>query len=164
MSDRYYVATFGGAEDVSVSVAQEFWTVQPAANKPIRLAGFRIGQQGTADFGDAQEEGLRFGIYRANATITVTGGTSVTPTLVSATGTACSATVKRTHTTLTTSSTTVDLLDTIPVNVRIPEAQFFIPEFWYEFVNGQCLCIRLITAPNDAISTMNSSIWFVEGG
>ena len=132
---------------------------------PIIVHGFRRGQTGTADFGDAQEEGVPIGLYRVPATVTSgSGGTAPTPRLVSATGAAAGFTAEVNNTTVATTSGTLELLDVFTWNVRVPESQLFIPEFRYEFAQATACVIRVITGPADAIATTNGSVLVEEGG
>lgn len=53
-------------------------SLQPADDKPIRLAGWIVGQ--TSEVGDIQEEDLQLTIRHLTATVTIgTGGGAVTP-------------------------------------------------------------------------------------
>src|SRR5215216_521212 len=70
MSLFLYSVTF---DNISVSAAGDFLYGTVAADNPVILMGLRIGQVGIADLGDAQEEMLRIGLYRA-----VTGGSGGT--------------------------------------------------------------------------------------
>src|SRR6266550_9117845 len=55
----------------------DLMALTPADDKPIRLVGWFLGQ--SSEFGDAQEESLRITLRHMTATVTVTGGTGVTP-------------------------------------------------------------------------------------
>ena len=69
---RVYYVTF---ENVAVTVAQDFFDVAPAANKPCILHGCWISQNNRKQ--DAQEEFLRIKIIRGFATVG-SGGSSFT--------------------------------------------------------------------------------------
>src|SRR4051812_14792497 len=55
----------------------DLMALTPADDKPIRLAGWILGQ--SSEVGDAQEENVRLTLRHMTATVTVTGGSSVTP-------------------------------------------------------------------------------------
>src|SRR5918999_1449700 len=56
----------------------DLFSLKPAADKPIRLRGFRLAQ--FSEVGDTQEENLRLTILYLPATVTVgSGGSAVTP-------------------------------------------------------------------------------------
>jgi hypothetical protein len=49
----------------------------PADDKPIALVGMKLSQ--SSEFGDAQEESVRITLRHMTGTVTITGGTGVTP-------------------------------------------------------------------------------------
>ncbi len=75
MGNRIYLVPF---ENVTCTSSQDFWEIQPADDKPIRILGWNLSNVGgTADAGDAQEEFLRMSIVRGH-TSSGSGGTSPT--------------------------------------------------------------------------------------
>ena len=161
---RFYTVTFK-ATNIPATNAFDFFEITPADDKPIIFHGVKLGQSGTADFGDAQEEGLPIQIIRLGATVTSgSGGSTPTARLVSATGTACSATVEAANTTVATTSGTLEELDNFSWNVRLLESQMMIPEFRYEFVQGSALIVRASVGPADAIATSTATLYIEEIG
>jgi hypothetical protein len=75
---RIYTVPYVGTL-TNAGADSELFYLKPAADKPIRLRGFRICQY--SEIGDAQEENLRISIMWFPATVTApnTGGTAVTP-------------------------------------------------------------------------------------
>lgn len=55
----------------------DLMALTPADDKPIRLVGFIFGQ--TSETGDAAEENPEITVHHMTGTVTITGGTSVTP-------------------------------------------------------------------------------------
>lgn len=161
---RFYTGTFK-ATNIPATNAFDFWELVPADDKPVIFHGVKLGQSGTADFGDAQEEGIPIQVIRATATVT-SGSAGSTPTarLVSASGTAYSGTLEAGNTTVATTSGTLEELESFSWNVRMLESQIMIPEFRYEFVQGQALLVRASVGPADAIATAVSTIYFEEIG
>lgn len=148
---------------VAVTAVQDFFELNPASNKPIRLARIQIGQY--SDFGDAQDELLSVSVFRVPATATSgSGGTSPTPQLVGATGQAAGFTAKVNNTTVaTTSGTLAELCAIPPFNVRSGLDLPLEPEFRFEAVNATLLVVRLNIAPADSL-TMNGTVFVVEEG
>lgn len=149
---RFYTVVFPavGAALVAVTAAQDLFTIQPAANKPVRIWKIKLGQ--TSDLADAAEEILDIRLMRVPATITITGGTANTPRLVAATGAAFGGTATTQNTTLATSTGTIEMLETFSPNTRVGEDTSLIPESLYTFVNGTAMVLRLFTAPTDSLS------------
>ena len=159
---RFYTVTYK-ATTLPATNAFDLFEITPADDKPVIFHGLKIAQAGTADYGDAQEEGVPIQIIRLGATVTSgSGGTTPTPRLVSATGTAASFTTEAANTTVATTSGTLEELDDWAWNVRMPETYFVTPEFRYEFVQGQALLVRFSVGPNDAITSLFNATLFVE--
>ena len=161
---RFYTVTFK-ATNIPATNAFDFFEISPADDKPVIFHGVKLGQSGTADFGDAQEEGVPIQIIRLGATVTSgSGGSTPTPRLVSATGTAAGFTTEAGNTTVATTSGTLEELDSFSWNVRMLEAQIMVPEFRYEFVQGTALIVRASVGPNDAIATATATLYLEEVG
>jgi len=101
----------------------------PADDKPIRLMGWFIGQ--SSEVGDAQEENLRITLRHMTGTVTVTGGTSVTP-VANRPGTADVAaagfTATANSTTVATTSGTSTIMEELAWNERNTPWERWIPE------------------------------------
>jgi len=160
-----------GFENVSVSAAQEFFVVIPAANKPCKLHAIILGNSGGqtgagSAVGDAQEEDLRILVRRyTTATITAaSGGTTPTPQPLDENDAAAGFTSRVNGTTLTTTSGASQDLHFDGWNIRVPFVIWFTPETRPRVQNtatGSCLVVRLVGAPVDAIK-MSGTIYVEE--
>lgn len=101
----------------------------PADDKPIRLMGWILGQ--SSEVGDAAEENLRLTLRHMTATVTVTGGTSVTP-VANRPGTgdvaAAGFTATANSTTVATTSGTSVIMEELAWNERATPWERWIPE------------------------------------
>lgn len=101
----------------------------PADDKPIRLVGWIIGQ--SSEFGDAQEENIRITLRHMTATVTVTGGSGVTP-VANRPGTADVAaagfTATANSTTVATTTGTSTIMEELAWNERSSPWERWIPE------------------------------------
>jgi len=140
--------------------------LRPAADKPITIRGLRIGQLGTADFGDAQEEGLSLAIRRFTATVTNgTGGSTVTPVPCDDIDTAAGFTARQFDTGVATTSGTNELKEYLPWNVRNVPAEYWWPEKVYAprcRLSANALILRLEAAVADDIGTVQGTMWVEE--
>lgn len=158
LPSRIYACPF---DNVSVSVAQDFWELTPADDKPLAILGIWLDNVGgTADAGDAQEELLRLAIYRGFTT-SGSGGSTVTPVPVgSSIDAAAGFTCEINNTTVATTSGT--LLAALGWNVRVPLREWFPQEAWIGASQANTtLLVRLVTAPADAVS-MSGTLWVAE--
>lgn len=107
----------------------DYIALTPADDKPIRLIGWIIGQ--ISEVGDAAEEGLRITVRHMTATVTVTGGSSVTP-VANRPGTgdvvAAGVTATANSTTVATTSGTSTIMEEIGWNERSSPWERWIPE------------------------------------
>lgn len=99
----------------------------PADDKPIRLIGWILGQ--SSEVGDAAEENLRLTMRHMTATVTVTGGTGVTP-VPNRPGTDAAAgfTATANSTTVATTSGTSTIMEEMGWNERNTPWERWIPE------------------------------------
>jgi hypothetical protein len=144
----------------------DIFSFQAAANKPICLRGFTLGQ--TSEVGDAMEENLRITIKRLPATWTVgSGGSALTAgaTTASSADTVWSFTARANDTTVGTSSGTVQILDEFGWNERNTPYEHWYPDhvFAPSSINGQGLVIRCETTLVDDM-TFSGSAWIEEEG
>lgn len=152
---------------VSVTVAQDFFDIAPATDKPVKLLGFSVANVGgTADAGDGQEELLSLQIIRGLATVG-SGGSSATAVPVDGVHTDTSGFTARVNdtTVAVVGAGRTDPLFKDGFNVRVPYVQMFTPETYLACTaaSGQTrLVIRLNTAPNDAI-LLSGTAWVGEG-
>ena len=157
---RIYTTIFRA---VAVTAAQDFFELNPAANKPIRIVRLKLSQY--SDAGDAADELLSYSIFRVPATATSGSGgaAAATPGVVNATDAAAGYSAEINNTTVaTTSGTLVELLaDTF--NVRSGLDMPFEPEGRFQAINATLLVVRLNVAPADSL-TMNGCVWVEEEG
>jgi hypothetical protein len=156
---RLYTCPF---ENVSSgTAAQDFWELSPADDKPVAIAGIWLDNVGgTADMGDAQEEGLRLGIYRGFTT-SGSGGSTVTPNPTGSSGdVAAGFTCEINNTTVATTSGT--LHTAFGWNPRIP-CREWLPENAWIFASqaNTTLLVRLIASPADAFP-VSGTLWVME--
>lgn len=154
---RRYTVVF---ENVSVSVAQDFFELTPADDKPVRICGLWLDNVGgTADAGDAQEELLRIRIIRGHTT-GGSGGSAPTPTPVSPNDAAAGFSAEANNTTIASVGTTTELCS-FGWNVRVPLREWFPDEFGPQASQANTtIVVRLGAAPADAVSM--SGTLFVE--
>lgn len=146
---------------VSVAAQQDVISINPAANKPVRILGFSLAQVGNSDVGDAQEEMFGLVIVRGN-TVTGSGGSSVTPTPMDATGQAAGATCRANDTTAASSGTAVNCYANA-FNIRAGITEYFPEELRPMTINGVFMCLRLTNTPADAV-TLSGCLWIEELG
>jgi hypothetical protein len=151
---RLYCAVF---EAISVSAAQDLFSLQPAVNKPCAIHEIHI----TQDAGETSEQ-LVVRVRRLPATFTVgSGGAAITTGPISAFDTAFGATVRRNDTTAATTSGTAVPLRRMGDNVLNGWHWVFTPETRPLFVNGEGCVVNLPTAPGAAL-TMSGELIFEE--
>ena len=135
--------------------------IRPATNKPVRLAGWIISQ--TSEVGDAQEENLRITVRHMAATLTVTGGTTVSAPPPNHPGVdpAASGTYTVNHATVTTTSGTSTIMEEMGWNERNTPWERWIPEeLRPNAINGDGLLVRQeSTVADDVVYTVT---FFVE--
>jgi hypothetical protein len=153
---RMYVANF---DNITVSAAQDFFEVAPAATVSVVFHGLMIGQ--STDYGDAQAEGLRLLIIRG-ATTTGSGGATITPAPVLPGGAAASSTVKRNNTTAATGGTPINL-HSDGFNVQSGYQIWWTPETRLVCAPSSRIVVNMPSTPADAIN-FNASLYFEEIG
>ena len=154
MSGRVYTVSFSG---VAVSAAQDLFELTPADDKPIELVGIELGQ--TSDFGDAQDEVVRFEIIRGNTT-SGSGGTSPTPAPLSPNSSAAGFTAEVNNTTEASAGTGV-VLHAGLFNVRAGYINWW-PEGMRPMASQVNTSLRAkLYAPADAL-TMSGTLYVRE--
>src|SRR5262245_5747892 len=128
--------------------------IQPADDKPCRLVGWILGQ--STETGDAAEENLRITTRHMTATLTVTGGTSVTP-VANRPGTTDVASAGFTATcnatTVTTTSGTSTIMEELAWNIRSSPWERWIPEELRPIaIQGEGILVRMESTPVDDIT------------
>ena len=128
--------------------------IQPADDKPCRLAGWIMGQ--STETGDSAEENLRITVRHMTATLTVTGGTGVTPVANRAGTTDVAAagfTATCNATTVTTTSGTSVIAEEQAWNIRSSPWERFIPEEFRPIaIQGEGILVRMESTPADDIT------------
>lgn len=151
-----YTAQFSG---VSVSAQQDLFEIVAPADAVVILHQLVITQ--SSETGDAQEEGLLLQLKRG-ATMSGTGGTTVTPVPLQAGFSAAGSTVEANNATKASSGTIVTL-HSEAWNVRAPFVWLPPPEGRIVLSPSARLTLELATTPNDAI-TMSGTLYFEELG
>jgi hypothetical protein len=136
----------------------------PADDKPIRLVGWMIGQ--SSEVGDAAEENLRLTLRHMTATVTVTGGTGVTP-VANRPGTgdvvAAGFTATANSTTVATTNGTSTIMEELAWNERNTPWERWIPEEMRPIaLQGEYLILRQETTAADDYTI--EATFFVEEG
>lgn len=130
----------------------DLWEFAPAANHPVSLRWFRLGQ--TSEVGEAAEEGLELTVKRLRATVTSgSGGATATAEEPNASNQAPSFTnpVEVNNTTVATTTGDTEILDEIAWNNRNSplEIRYLERDERPKALNGELLLIRLETTPAD---------------
>lgn len=131
----------------------DLFLARPASGTPMRLKGWVIAQ--ASEVGDAQEEAVRITVRHMAATLTVTGGTTVTAVenRPSSDLPAADGTYTVNHPTVTTTSGTSTVVEEWGWNVRNTPWERWIPEEDRpEAVNAEGLMVRLETTLADDVT------------
>jgi hypothetical protein len=160
MQGRIYTVQF---DNVAITTAADFFELDPAADKPIRILAIDIGQ--TNRTGDANEDMVRWAIARfSGATITSgSGGTTPTPVPLNPGDVAASFTAEAANTTAATTSGSNFVAHVSTFNTRVGLLWVPPPECLTLCVdNGgnSKLLVRLLEAPS--ASTTFSGTCYVE--
>jgi len=154
---RVYAVTF---ENVTVSAAQDLFSLQPADDKPVEIVSIHLSNVGgTGDAGDAQEELLRLLVRRGHTSVG-SGGSSVTAAapIDSSAGATWGFTARVNDTTIASAGTTQDLFAD-GWNIRVPYQQVFLPDARPGASQANTLLVvRLVAAPADAVSVSGTLI------
>lgn len=136
--------------------------LKPAAEKPILLRGFAVGQ--ISEVGDAQEEGVRISIIRLPATVTASsGGSSITPAPMDSADTAAGFTARAGDSVVATTSGTAVTIAEYGWNERAtPFTEWFPdPAFAPKAKNAEALVVRFQTTLADD-ATVQVTAWVEE--
>jgi hypothetical protein len=162
-SGRKYTVSF---DNVAVTVASDFFELNPAADKPIYITGLVIGQ--TNRTGDANEDLLRWSIVRmTGGTLTSgTGGTAPTPATVAIGEAAAGFTAEVNNTTQASTTGTTTTLHADVFNTRVGLQYFPLPDDQPSGIDSAgtgILVVRLLEAPG-ASTTMSGTVYVEEMG
>jgi hypothetical protein len=150
---RLYTVPYQGTLTAAGGDAELFY-LKPAADKPIRLRGFRLCQ--FSEVGDAQEENIRISLIWLPATVTASsGGSAVTPVDVDrVANTTAGFTARCNDTTVASSSGTAVTLEELAWNERNNpmEIRWFDEREMPVVVNASALVVRNQTTIADDMS------------
>lgn len=137
----------------AVTLATDIFQITASSTDRVLIHQLDLGQ--TTDLGDAAEEVLRIGIYRAPTA--GTGGVAATEVPYSDTNAPTAGSVVLTNN--TTASTGGTFLGIIPWNIRIPLCYIWTPETRIRVEESAVLAFRLLTAPADSVTVSGTLIW-----
>lgn len=150
---RVYTVPFQGTLTAAGGDTELFY-LKPAADKPIRLRGFRLGQ--FSEVGDAQEENVRISIIYLPATVTASsGGTAVTPVDTdTTTNSTAGFTARCNDSTVATTSGTARILEELAWNERNNpmEIRWLDEDEYPKAANAAALVVRCQTTLADDMS------------
>jgi len=163
MQGRVYSAV---SDNVAVTTAVDFFEINPAVDKPVRILALDIGQ--TNRTGDANEDMLRWSIVRfTGATLTSGSGGSVPVAGPLNPGDpAFSGTVEANNSTVATTSGTTTQIHNSTFNTRVGLLWVPPPEclaLGIDSGGNGVLLVRLLEAPS-ASTTFSSTVYFEELG
>lgn len=157
MSDRVYTVEF---DAVAATVGVDFFELTPADDKPIEVLGLFILQ--SSDFGDTQEEILRYRVIRGHAT-SGSGGSATTPRPLNRSDAAAGFTAETMNTTGASAGSPINV-HTDGFNVR-SGLQLWLPEQceWAVSQGDTLLVVRCMSTPADSL-TFSGTIYVREQG
>ena len=157
---RLYTAVFSS---VAVTAQQDLFELVAPADAIVVLHKIHLSQ--STEVGDAQEEGLALLIKRGIGTVTSgSGGSTPTAQPIEDGDTAFGGTVEANNTTkMVVGTGTIETLDSLNWNVRVPLDIIFTPETRPVISPSNRITLELATTPADSI-TMSGSITFAEIG
>jgi hypothetical protein len=132
----------------AVTVSQNLWSLQPAADDPILLHAFEISN--LTEAGDAEEEMLEIDLIRHTGTPTAGTGTAVTERPAIQDDTATTAAVLE-DLTVDVSSGTAETMIKFGWNVRVPYLWLPPPEGRIQVKDNDIILLDLVTAPADTM-------------
>lgn len=154
---RIYSAVFN---DVTVTVAQDFFELNAPADAVVELLEVHISQQ--LEIGDAMEEMLNI-LIKTGATASGTGGTNPTPVPRAFGDPAFGGVVDANNTTKAGTGTIVTHLARW-WNVRVPFDLIFTPETTIILSPSARLTVELVAAPADTMDISGEIIFKEIGG
>jgi hypothetical protein len=155
MYGRMYTVVISGV--ASPAAAFDFFEINPASAKPVRLRRIRISQTSEPT---SEEEMLGITVIRAHST-SGSGGSAPTPQPLTSTDSAAGFTAETMNTTKATGGSPVTLFEDV-MNIRAGYDMPFMPEEAPEAVNAERIVVTC-TAPADAI-TFRATLFVEELG
>jgi hypothetical protein len=154
---RVYTVVF---QAVAITASQDLFEISPADDKPVQFLGLFLAQ--STDFGDAQDEVLRWSVIRG-FTSSGSGGTAPTPRATKRSDAAAGFAAEVNNTTKATTGTT-NILHADGFNVRVGCAFWWTPETTPEASQADTtMVVRLEAAPADSI-TFDGTLYVAEFG
>lgn len=154
---RVYTVVF---QAVAITATQDLFELTPADDKPIQLLGIFCGQ--STDFGDAQDENLRWSVIRGHTT-SGSGGSAPTPRATKRSDAAAGFAAEVNNTTKASVGTT-HVLHADCFNVRAGLAHWWTPETVPEASQADTtIVVRLEASPADSI-TFDGTLYVAEFG
>jgi hypothetical protein len=153
---RMYTAQF---TSVAVTAAQDLFEIVAPADAVVEIHEICISQ--SSDVGDAAEEGLSV-LWKSGATVSGSGGSSVTPEPLEFGNPAFGGTCEANNTTQANTGTIVTH-HAWNWNIRIPMQVIFTPETRPILSPSRRATLELVAAPADSL-TMSGYIVFREIG
>lgn len=154
---RLYTATFSG---VSVSAQQDFFELVAPADAIVVVHQLEITQ--SSEVGDAAEEGLAL-LVKSGATVSGSGGSTVTPAPNELGDAAFGGTCEANNTTKANTGTIVTHY-AWAWNVRAEFVRIFTPETRLVLSPSRRLTIELATTPADALTVSGTLVFEEIGG
>jgi hypothetical protein len=150
MGRIYAVPLQGTVANASGDV--DLWEFLPAAQKPIKLRGFRLGN--FSEFGDAAEEAVRVSVIRLPATVTSGNGGSITPVPLDSADVAAGFTAEGGGATVATTSGSAAIIEELAWNLRMSPLEIWYPDerFCPKVKNAEGLVIRMQSTVADDFS------------
>ncbi len=159
---RMYAVTIINGSFLAADTDIDMWELIPAANKPVKLHGFRIGQ--LSEIKDAEEELLPWEVLRGHTT-GGSGGTTITPRpLHSSLDTAAGFAAEVVNDVIATAGTTHSL-GAGTFNVRTGDEFWWTPETRPECSLAETsILIRMAATVTDDITGVYGVLYVEEGG
>lgn len=154
---RIYTVEF---EAVAVTAQVDFFELNPATDKPIKLLGLLISQ--STDVKDAEEEMIRLRILRGHTT-SGSGGSAPTPRPCNPNDGAAGFTAETCNTTIASGGTALNIVSDA-FNIRMGEVFWFPEGAEPGSVNTSAdgrLVVREMAAPADSV-TFSGTAWVWE--
>jgi hypothetical protein len=139
---------------LAFTTATDIFHLTAVADAPLSFHMLELGQH--TDLGDAAEEVLRIGVYRA--VTGGSGGTALTEVAYSRSDNPVTGTAVLANN--TTASTAGTLIQIITWNIRIPTQWVWTPEMRPRCDAGvDPFSFRLLAAPADSITVSGTVVW-----
>jgi hypothetical protein len=155
---RVYSVEFQAQTITATNDDHDLFEFDAAAEKPIELVGFEIGNASNTDVGDAQEEMIQVRVIRGHTTSG--NGTSTTPRPVSPNDTAAGFAAETVGSTVASAGTGVNLMSTT-FNPRVGYAWGPVPNGMGLWTAGtELLVVRIADVADDI--TLSGTAWIIE--